>query len=239
MKTPGELALMFMGINKIAHDLLIENPMTGYMNEIIFTRILGNDDILEATTWKDCSQCYMCEKHKKIEIKYQETDSKIMKQSVLKLEGLQKVMMEYIMLQQEQAMQKVDDIQIKAMYDSKESYFDNSQDTQIQEKQTKKSKVRSVSLNDNVIDMRKSAQFSQINQSIEDLSENKSENQFMLVEGDLKIAEKLNNPLTADLIDRNVVIKQILPEKYKMTNDIVLKQYVPVRGDSDEEDLEA
>jgi hypothetical protein len=60
----------------------------------------------------------------------------------------------------------------------------------------------------------------------------------MLVEGDLKIAEKLNNPLTADLIDRNVVIKQILPEKYKMTNDIVLKQYVPVRGDSDEEDLE-
>lgn len=55
MKTPGELALMFMGINKIAHDLLIENPMTGYMNEIIFTRILGNDDILEATTWKDCS----------------------------------------------------------------------------------------------------------------------------------------------------------------------------------------
>jgi hypothetical protein len=54
-------------------------------------------------------------------------------------------------------MQKVDDIQIKAMYDSKESYFDNSQDTQIQEKQTKKSKVRSVSLNDNIIDMRKSA----------------------------------------------------------------------------------
>jgi len=34
-----------MGINQVAFELLIENPMTGYMNEIIFSRILGMDDI--------------------------------------------------------------------------------------------------------------------------------------------------------------------------------------------------
>jgi hypothetical protein len=44
-KSAGEMALMFMGINKIAFDLLLENPMTGYMNDVIFTRILGQDDI--------------------------------------------------------------------------------------------------------------------------------------------------------------------------------------------------
>jgi hypothetical protein len=44
-RSAGEMALLFMGINQVAFDLLIENPMTGYMNEIIYTRILGNDDI--------------------------------------------------------------------------------------------------------------------------------------------------------------------------------------------------
>jgi len=49
------MALMFMGINKIAYDLLLENPMTGYMNEVIFSRILGNDDIDGGKVWKDTS----------------------------------------------------------------------------------------------------------------------------------------------------------------------------------------
>ena len=51
------MALMFMGINKIAYDMLLENPMTGYMNEIIFSRILGHDEIpnAEGKDWKDCS----------------------------------------------------------------------------------------------------------------------------------------------------------------------------------------
>ena len=40
-KSAGEMALMFMGINKLSYELMLENPMTGYMNEIIFTRILG------------------------------------------------------------------------------------------------------------------------------------------------------------------------------------------------------
>ena len=32
-------------MEQISHDLRLENPMTGFMKEIIFWRILGNDDI--------------------------------------------------------------------------------------------------------------------------------------------------------------------------------------------------
>ena len=61
------MALMFMGINKIAYDLLLENPMTGYMNDVIFSRILVPPEIEEAGQymWKDSSQCYVCEKWNK------------------------------------------------------------------------------------------------------------------------------------------------------------------------------
>lgn len=44
-KSAGELALRFMGFNKKNYDLMLENPMTGYMNEVIFTRILGQQDV--------------------------------------------------------------------------------------------------------------------------------------------------------------------------------------------------
>lgn len=52
-KTPGEIALLFVGINKIANDLLLKNPMTDYMSEVIFTRILGCDNIEHGDVWKD------------------------------------------------------------------------------------------------------------------------------------------------------------------------------------------
>jgi len=54
-RSAGEMALMFMGINKIAYDLMLENPMTGYMNEVILTRVLDSDDIENGSYWKDCS----------------------------------------------------------------------------------------------------------------------------------------------------------------------------------------
>lgn len=59
-RSPGELALLFMGVNKAAYDMLVENPMAGYMNEVIFTRILGSDEIEQANYWQDCSLCYVC-----------------------------------------------------------------------------------------------------------------------------------------------------------------------------------
>lgn len=66
----GELALMFMGINQIARDLLEENPMAGYMNEIVFSRVLGHDEIEQGTYWCDSMQCWICHKWNKVEIKY-------------------------------------------------------------------------------------------------------------------------------------------------------------------------
>ena len=69
-RSAGELALMFMGINQVAYDLLVENPMTGYMNEIIFTRILGHEDIEQGAFWTDGTQCWICQKWNKITISY-------------------------------------------------------------------------------------------------------------------------------------------------------------------------
>ena len=51
---------MFMGINQVAYELLVENPMTGYMNEIVFSRILGHDDIEQGAYWVDGTQCWLC-----------------------------------------------------------------------------------------------------------------------------------------------------------------------------------
>ena len=52
----------------MAYDQLVENPMTGYMNEIIFSRVLGHDDIEEGEYWVDTTQCWICYKHNKCTI---------------------------------------------------------------------------------------------------------------------------------------------------------------------------
>lgn len=69
-RSAGELALLFMGINQVAYELLIENPMTGYMNDIIYSRILGSDDLEQGSYWCDTTQCYICHKWEKISIQF-------------------------------------------------------------------------------------------------------------------------------------------------------------------------
>lgn len=54
-KSTAEIALMFIGINKIAYDILMQNPMTAYMTDVVFTRILGNDEIEKGEIWRDCT----------------------------------------------------------------------------------------------------------------------------------------------------------------------------------------
>jgi len=75
-RSAGELALLFMGINQAAYEMLAENPMTGYMNSVVFTRVLGHDDIEQGQYWMDCSQCWICAKWDKISIAYTEQDDK-------------------------------------------------------------------------------------------------------------------------------------------------------------------
>ena len=64
--------MIFIGINKIAYDILMENPMQPYMNNVVFTRILGNDDIEDSETWRDCTQCWICEKWNKNKIEFKQ-----------------------------------------------------------------------------------------------------------------------------------------------------------------------
>lgn len=115
-KSAGEMALMFMGINKIAYDLLLENPMTGYMNDVILTRILGNEDIEGATRWKDCSQCYVCEKWDKTLIQYKHDDVKVLKRHVSKLNDLHRVIQETVKVQKEKMIERVPESEVKKMY---------------------------------------------------------------------------------------------------------------------------
>lgn len=114
------MALMFMGINKIAYDLLLENPMTGYMNEVIFSRILGNEDIDRGYLWKDCSQCYVCEKWDKTTIQFSETDNKVMKRNVGKLDELHQVLQQCVDLSKEKLIKKVPESEVKKMYEEDE-----------------------------------------------------------------------------------------------------------------------
>lgn len=44
--------------------------MTGYMNEIVFSRILGSDDIEQGNYWTDTTICYICAKWEKAVIRY-------------------------------------------------------------------------------------------------------------------------------------------------------------------------
>ena len=89
-RSAGELALMFMGINQVAYDLLLENPMVGYMNEIILSRVLGQEEIEEGAFWTDTTQCWVCHKWNKVTLAYHlVNDKEIFQQKVTKVDKLQ------------------------------------------------------------------------------------------------------------------------------------------------------
>jgi hypothetical protein len=44
--------------------------MSGFMKEIIFTRILGNEDIEDGEQWKDTNVCWVCDKWNKVTIEF-------------------------------------------------------------------------------------------------------------------------------------------------------------------------
>ena len=63
VKSDSRMSMLYM--DQAIQDLNLENPMTGYMNEVIFCRVVGHDDILLGDNWKDASQCWICEKWSK------------------------------------------------------------------------------------------------------------------------------------------------------------------------------
>jgi hypothetical protein len=50
------------------------HPMQGFLNEVIFSRFIGHDDIEHNHSWRDCSQCWICEKWDKCGIQYYDPD---------------------------------------------------------------------------------------------------------------------------------------------------------------------
>lgn len=80
-----------MGINEAAFDLLIENPMTGYMQEVIFSRILGQDDIEQGNYWADTTLCYICARWEKVTISFDSrTDGSAWTLKSVQIQNLQK-----------------------------------------------------------------------------------------------------------------------------------------------------
>lgn len=96
-RSAGELALMFMGINQVAYAQLVENPMVGYMNEIVFSRVLGNDDIEEGHFWVDTTQCWICNRWNKVIVAYNpHHDKEIFTQKVFQVEKLKQTVNNFV-----------------------------------------------------------------------------------------------------------------------------------------------
>lgn len=120
-RSAGEMALMFMGINQIAYDLLLENPMTGYMQEMIFSRILGHDEIEEGAYWIDSTDCWVCGKWNKTKIEYDlQKDEKIFQSSVGKIRTLNKVIdskvqHHYKLLREKEVKDKEEEVDLEIM----------------------------------------------------------------------------------------------------------------------------
>ena len=59
--------------------------MTGYMNEIIFSRILGHEDVEEGYFWVDTVQCWICQKWDKQVFEFNESDKEVFVQNIEKV----------------------------------------------------------------------------------------------------------------------------------------------------------
>ena len=46
----------------------VQNPMNGFLKELIFTRYLGHDHVESHEVWRDCSQCWICERWDKAKV---------------------------------------------------------------------------------------------------------------------------------------------------------------------------
>eukprot|EP00347_Sterkiella_histriomuscorum_P011119 403373687 len=56
-------------------DKLLANPMQGFLKDLIFARYLGHTDIENGQYWRDCNQCWVCEKWDKVKVDFQFNDA--------------------------------------------------------------------------------------------------------------------------------------------------------------------
>ena len=71
--------------------------MTGYMNEIIFSRVLGHEDIEEGAFWVDTTQCWVCHKWNKVIVAYNaKIDKEIFTQKVFQVDKLKNTINNFV-----------------------------------------------------------------------------------------------------------------------------------------------
>ena len=76
--------------------------MTGYMNEIIWTRVLGHNEIETGMFWSDGTQCWICSKWNKLMIQYDfYSDEKAFIQRIQQIENLHSAVDNCVRLKQE------------------------------------------------------------------------------------------------------------------------------------------
>jgi len=51
-----------------------QNPMNGFLKEVIFTRYIGHHEVDSHEVWRDCSQCWICEHWAKATVQYYDPD---------------------------------------------------------------------------------------------------------------------------------------------------------------------
>lgn len=49
--------------------------MQGFLKELVFARYLGHEEIENGLYWRDCNQCWVCEKWDKVKIDFQFQDA--------------------------------------------------------------------------------------------------------------------------------------------------------------------
>jgi len=55
-------------------EKLPPNPMQGFLKELIFVRYIGHDEVPQGNVWRDCSQCWICERWDKAHFEYLNMD---------------------------------------------------------------------------------------------------------------------------------------------------------------------
>lgn len=89
-KPIADMALMFIGISKVAHDVLVNNEHVA-MEEVILTRTPNQPLVDSSGAWDDSKACWLCSKHRHQRIDFNESHLSILKQNIKKLDKLDEV----------------------------------------------------------------------------------------------------------------------------------------------------
>lgn len=85
---------------------------------MIFTRILGQEDIEDGEVWRDCNQCWICQKWKKHQITFKQEDMHNMKQNIQRLYELDSVLQMSLDPKNDSQIQRVHPGTIKIVQDN-------------------------------------------------------------------------------------------------------------------------